>query len=166
MFDLKPDAPAEVRGEFKPIATNVPGVQICEHLPRTAKWMHKAALVRSRQPQGRLPQLPAELHRLRSSRCPTSTRATPTRRAWARCASTCGSGRGELPDYVYMPCWLGWGQAFRRAGPYAGFLGQRYDPLTTECSPYADPGDDPDARQAGDRPRRAAAAEQPRSTPT
>ena len=33
-FDLKPNAPAEVRGEFKPIATNVPGIQICEHLPK------------------------------------------------------------------------------------------------------------------------------------
>src|SRR4051812_22800507 len=33
-YDLKPDAPAEFRGEFKPIATNVPGVQICEHFPR------------------------------------------------------------------------------------------------------------------------------------
>src|SRR5690348_154531 len=33
MVDLKPDAPAEVRGEFKPIATNLPGVRICEHLP-------------------------------------------------------------------------------------------------------------------------------------
>jgi Protein of unknown function (DUF1501) len=37
-----------------------------------------------------------------------------------------------------MPCWLGWGQVFRRAGPYAGFLGQRYNPLTTECQPYGD----------------------------
>src|SRR5207248_6288564 len=34
MFDLKPNAPAEIRGEFKPIATNVPGIQICEHLPQ------------------------------------------------------------------------------------------------------------------------------------
>src|SRR5687767_10476260 len=34
MFDLKPDAPVEVRGEFKPISTSVPGIQICEHLPR------------------------------------------------------------------------------------------------------------------------------------
>src|SRR5581483_7883399 len=33
-FDLKPDAPAEIRGEFKPIATNVPGIQVGEHLPR------------------------------------------------------------------------------------------------------------------------------------
>src|SRR5437879_3331534 len=47
MFDLKPNAPAEIRGEFKPIPTSAPGVQICEHLPRLARWMHKAALVRS-----------------------------------------------------------------------------------------------------------------------
>src|SRR5688572_30619758 len=40
MFDLKPDAPAEIRGEFKPIATSVPGLQICEHLPNTARLMH------------------------------------------------------------------------------------------------------------------------------
>src|SRR5947208_4908716 len=36
MVDLKPDAPVEIRGEFKPSATNVPGIQICEHLPRLA----------------------------------------------------------------------------------------------------------------------------------
>jgi hypothetical protein len=47
-------------------------------------------------------------------------------------------GHGDFPAYVYMPCWLGWGQVFRRAGPYAGFLGKRYDPLTTECQPYGD----------------------------
>jgi hypothetical protein len=46
----------------------------------------------------------------------------------------------DLPDYVYMPCYLGWGQSIRRPGPYAGFLGQRYDPLFTECQPYIDPG--------------------------
>ena len=47
MYDLKPNAPAEVRGEFKPIATNVPGIQIGEHLPRQAKIMDKLAVVRS-----------------------------------------------------------------------------------------------------------------------
>src|SRR5829696_6612978 len=47
MFDLKPAAPEKIRGEFKPIATSVTGVQVCEHLPRTARWMHKVALVRS-----------------------------------------------------------------------------------------------------------------------
>jgi uncharacterized protein (DUF1501 family) len=46
-FDLKPDAPAEFRGEFKPIATNVNGVQIGEHLPRLARHMDKLSLIRS-----------------------------------------------------------------------------------------------------------------------
>jgi hypothetical protein len=47
MYDLKPDAPAEVRGEFKPIDTNVPGIRIGEHLPKQAKVMDKLAIVRS-----------------------------------------------------------------------------------------------------------------------
>ncbi|MFN4260018.1 MAG: DUF1501 domain-containing protein [Gemmataceae bacterium] len=46
-FDLKPNAPAEVRGEFRPIATNVPGIHIGEHLPRLAEIMDKMVLVRS-----------------------------------------------------------------------------------------------------------------------
>jgi hypothetical protein len=46
-FDLKPQAPAEFRGEFKPIPTNLPGVQVCEHLPRLAKGMDRLALIRS-----------------------------------------------------------------------------------------------------------------------
>jgi hypothetical protein len=47
MFDLKMDAPSEVRGEFKPIETNVSGIQICEHLPKVAKLMDKMAIIRS-----------------------------------------------------------------------------------------------------------------------
>jgi hypothetical protein len=47
MVDLKPDAPSEVRGEFKPIKTNVNGVQICELLPRLAKMTDRLAIVRS-----------------------------------------------------------------------------------------------------------------------
>lgn len=47
MYDLKPHAPAEVRGEFQPIATNVPGIQICEHLPRLARIMDKLVPIRS-----------------------------------------------------------------------------------------------------------------------
>ncbi len=46
-FDLKPGAPAGIRGDFKPIATRVPGVHICEHLPRIASLMDKAAVIRS-----------------------------------------------------------------------------------------------------------------------
>lgn len=46
-FDLKPDAPSEYRGDFKPIPTNVPGIAISEHLPRLAKLADKFALIRS-----------------------------------------------------------------------------------------------------------------------
>src|SRR3954453_7287881 len=47
MVDLKPDAPAEIRGEFRPIATNLSGVRICEHLPRLARMMDRVAVIRS-----------------------------------------------------------------------------------------------------------------------
>src|SRR5262245_19451834 len=46
-LDLKPDAPAEIRGEFKPIATRIPGTQICEHLPLLAERADRFAIVRS-----------------------------------------------------------------------------------------------------------------------
>ena len=45
-FDLKPDAPAEYRGTFNPIKTNVPGISLCEHLPNLAKCTDKFAIVR------------------------------------------------------------------------------------------------------------------------
>jgi hypothetical protein len=77
MYDLKPDAPAEVRGEFKPIKTNVPGIEICELMPRLAGMMDRLVPIRSlvgatgdhysfqcmtgrshrRQPQGGWPEL-------------------------------------------------------------------------------------------------------------
>ena len=47
MWDMKPEAPAEVRGEFKPIATTVPGIQMCEHLPRVARQAHHVTLIRT-----------------------------------------------------------------------------------------------------------------------
>ena len=47
MYDLKPDAPVEIRGEFRPIDTTVPGIQICEHLPKLASIMDKLVPLRS-----------------------------------------------------------------------------------------------------------------------
>jgi hypothetical protein len=47
MFDLKPGAPEGIRGEFRPIPTNVPGLDICEHMPRLARMMDRFALIRS-----------------------------------------------------------------------------------------------------------------------
>src|SRR5262245_13436392 len=46
-FDLKPDAPAEVRGDFRPIATRIQGVQICEHFSRLAQHTDKVCIIRS-----------------------------------------------------------------------------------------------------------------------
>src|SRR5262249_51717194 len=46
-FDMKPAAPAEIRGEFRPIASSVPGLEVCEHLPRVARLMDRVCLVRS-----------------------------------------------------------------------------------------------------------------------
>jgi hypothetical protein len=142
MWDLKPNAPTEVRGEFKPIATSAPGIQICEHLPNMAKWMHRAAIVRSVN------------HRAGCHNCLPSYTGDEVPRPDQHprdtdppsMGSVCeflNQRQGDFPAYIYMPCWLGWGQAFRRAGPYAGFLGKRYDALTTECLPYADKGAKP-----------------------
>jgi hypothetical protein len=47
MYDMKPDAPSEIRGEFRPIRTNVPGLDICEHMPRMAGIMDKCVVLRS-----------------------------------------------------------------------------------------------------------------------
>src|SRR5262249_59100898 len=49
-----------------------------------------------------------------------------------------GKKPGNLPSYVYLPCPLGWGQHKRKPGPGGGFLGQRFDPLTTECTAFVD----------------------------
>ncbi len=84
MFDMKMDAPAEIRGEFKPINTNVPGIEICEHFPRMAAMMDKFTILRSivgatgdhyafqchtgrphqRQPQGGWPSMGSTLSKL------------------------------------------------------------------------------------------------------
>ncbi len=144
MFDLKPEAPAEVRSQFQPISTTVPGLQICEHLPQTAEWMHKTALVRSvTHHAGCHNTLPtysgyevmvADNTITKDSYPPSMGSVCEYIRAQE------GRDRGGLPDYVYMPNYLGWGQGIKRAGPYGGFLGHRFDALTTECDPVLAPG--------------------------
>jgi len=139
MIDLKPNAPSEIRGEFSPIATNVTGIRIGEHLPRMSKWMHKIALVRSLVHRAGCHNTLPSYTGLEQLLDNTNTRDTYPPSMGSVC-EWLRQGQRELPDYVYMPCYLGWGQAIRRPGPYAGFLGQRYDPLYTECQPYRAPG--------------------------
>jgi hypothetical protein len=138
MFDLKPDAPDDIRGEFKPISSNVPGIQLGELLPKSANWMHKSAIVRTvnhkagcHNPMPSLTGYPEPLPSIGvvQDALPPSI------------GSVCeylNQDRGALPGYVHMPCMLGWGQHIRRAGPYGGFLGRQYDPLFTECEPTSE----------------------------
>lgn len=138
MYDMKPNAPSEIRGEFRPIATTAQGIEVCEHLPSFARWMNRSAVVRSLSHRGGchnpLPSysgydLPLDNIVTTKSSYPPSM------------GSVCeyvNGGRVDQPAYIYMPCYLGWGQSIRRPGPYGGFLGARFDPLFTECTPYVD----------------------------
>jgi hypothetical protein len=140
MFDMKPQAPVEVRGEFRPIASNVPGIQICEHLPRTARWMHRCAIVRSvNHKAGCHNTLPT----FTGYEVPISDISNANPNHPPSMGSVCEylkRGPSDLPAYVCLPNYLAWGEAARRPGIYAGFLGQRYDPLLSECDPTLDPG--------------------------
>lgn len=138
MFDLKPNAPDGVGGEFKPIATSAAGVEIGELLPLTSRWMHKAAVVRSVYHNGgchkNLPMytgfdvnLPDE--EFRDSDPPSMGSV---------CAYLNRDVARALPTYAYLPCPLGWGELRKKAGPHGGFLGRRYDPFCTECTAYVD----------------------------
>lgn len=138
MYDLKPDAPAAVRGEFNPIETSAPGVQICELLPLTAQWMHKSAIVRSvNHKAGCHNTLPSYTGFELPIPDIVNTKDTYPPSMGSVCEYL-GLGQNGQPAYVYMPCYLGWGQNIRRPGPYGGFLGQSCDPLFTECEPYVD----------------------------
>jgi hypothetical protein len=140
MFDLKPAAPAEIRGEFKPIATNVPGIQICEHLPRTARWIHRCAIVRSvHHRAGCHNTLPS----FTGSEQPVDVNDPIPKDSFPpSMGSVCEYLKPpqiDLPHYVALPSYLGWGFALKRPGPWGGFLGKRYDPLCSECKPAIDP---------------------------
>ena len=143
MYDMKPDAPSEVRGDFKPIATTAAGVEVCELLPQTAKWMHKAAVVRSvNHRAGCHNTLPSYT----GYEVPLDNISTTKASYPPSMGSICEylNQDPSLPAYVYLPCYLGWGQSIRRPGPYAGFLGKRFDPLYSQCRPYVDnPPDKP-----------------------
>ena len=140
MWDLKPSAPTEIRGEFKPIATSVPGIQICEHLPQTAKWMHKAAILRSvNHRAGCHNTLPS----FTGSEQPVDVNELIPRDSYppgmgAVCESLKPAGI-DLPHYAALPTVLGWGFAIDRPGPHGGFLGKKCDPLWSVADPKIDP---------------------------
>lgn len=135
MFDMKPHAAAEISGEFNPIATSLPGLFICEHLPRLSQWMHRGTLIRTFS------------HMFNShDPLPFMTGFTDDKPA-AQAMPTdppdigavtqyLGLGPRDLPGAVCLPCFPGSGQkGHRRRGPYGGFLGKQYDPVFTLCKP-------------------------------
>src|SRR5437016_5839339 len=135
MFDLKPAAPTNIRGEFKPIASNVPGMDVCELLPRTARWMHRAAVVRSvNHKAGCHNPLPSYSGWEVALPDITSTKDTYPPSMGSVCEYL-RKEKDDLPAYIYLPNYAGAGNAggtVRYPGPYAGFLGTRYDPLFSE----------------------------------
>jgi hypothetical protein len=139
MFDMKPEAPVEIRGEFQPIVTSLGGVQICEHLPKLARMMHQTTLIRtlthgynSHNPYALLTGFAGG-----NDRENYFAKATDHPSMGSVCQYL-GVMRGDLPGYVCMPAHPGYSQALRRAGPYGGYLGAQYDPLVTFCEPTLD----------------------------
>jgi hypothetical protein len=115
-WDLKPDAPIEYRGEFKPIPTNVPGIQICEHLPYTAKQADKFTILRSLH--SRENNHERAINYLLTGYLPLSTLEFPSMGSVV--SKELGPKNG-LPAYVAVP------NTFPSYG--AGYLGGEYNPF-------------------------------------
>ena len=136
-FDMKPDGPAEIKGEFKPIDTNVPGLQFCEHLPRLAAHADKLAVVRSLAH-------PETNHLLATHRVLTGT-AIPggkfdqvaSRNDWPDYAGGLDYLRPRndgVPTGVNLPTFLVEGP-LSWPGQHAGFLGPKHDPWQVRQDP-------------------------------
>ena len=121
-FDLKPDAPTEIRGKFKPIETNVPGIQISEHLPKLAACADKYAILR-----GVSHTLAA--HRLGSEYVNTGSRplASLEYPSYGAVVSKELPTASDIPPFVAIP----------RGNQRSGFLGIQYAPLNTGNVPVA-----------------------------
>lgn len=120
MFDLKPEAPEEFRGEFKPIKTNVPGVEICEHLPKLAQCADKYAVLR-----GVSHTIAA--HDLGTQYLNTGNRPLPSLQfpGFGAVVSKELQSPSDLPGFVAIP----------NTPQRAGYLGVQYAPLATNASP-------------------------------
>jgi hypothetical protein len=129
-FDMKPNAPAEVRGEFKPVPSSAPGISVCELLPRTAKVMDKVTLVRSLHHQmknhnsagyysltGHAP--PVEDQRLRDT--------LDLYPAYGSVVDKLAPAKAGVPTFVAYPHVVRDGSV--TPGQHASFLGKTYDPL-------------------------------------
>ena len=140
-LDPKPDAPAEVRGEFAPISTTVPGVQVCEHLPLFAKQINRWAIVRTLAHR--------EHNHLLATHVALTGRPTPvarggsdldrveTRNDFPNFASALDFIRPRtdgIPSGVSLPNYLIEGP-LTWPGQHAGFLGAKHDPWQINGDP-------------------------------
>ena len=130
-YDLKPHAPAEIRGEFREIPTNVPGIRICEHLPLQAAVMDKLAIVRtvSHTNSSHLPSSHLiQTGYLGNPAIQPGTNEHPS--TGSITARIRGTSRAAMPAYVAVPR----PQAFA----LASYLGPACNPFTTEIDPNAE----------------------------
>jgi uncharacterized protein (DUF1501 family) len=127
-FDLKPDAPSEYRGEFRPIATNVPGIQISEHLPRLARLADKYVLLRSLHHDS--PGHVNSTHSLLTGYPGELVEMPPYRPkypdCWAVAHKVLGERRPGMPPHIVLPL-------MRYQG--AAYLGSSLDPLKVRGDP-------------------------------
>jgi len=135
-WDLKPDAVAEIRGEFNPIATTVPGLSICEHLPLLAQRAHRFNLLRS--VHHATPNHEAGIHWVLTGYnypgANTTTRNRNIKPAMGSIvAKVLGPSRPGLPPYICVPDKGQLGDRIRYAS--AHFLGIAYDPFETGKTP-------------------------------
>jgi hypothetical protein len=141
LWDMKPQAPAEIRGEFQPVATRVPGIDLCEHLPRLATQIDKVCLVRSMTHDMNV-HGPA-CSEMYSGRPyfgpPTTDQASP--QDWPSTASLVSRYLprfGPLPASIVLPWYSQFdGQDKRIAGQTGGRMGEEFNPFLVMGDPSA-----------------------------
>lgn len=139
-FDPKPDQPAEIRGEFRPIATSAVGIQFGEHLPLLARQAERLAVVRSVGFDGKLGNhSPACYHMLtgREPQGEAAVLAPPTRNDQPTMGSVAALARptpAAIPAFVMVPDVL-IENVFLTPGQFAGWLGSRYEAFCLRSDP-------------------------------
>jgi len=137
LWDMKPQAPAEIRGEFNPVTTNVAGIDICEHLPTLARAMDKICLLRSMTHRMNV-HGPAcsEIFTGREYFGPPITDQARPEDWPSLSAMTARHGRSliGLPASVVLPWYLQFpGQSLRIAGQTGGRMGEQYNGMLLEA---------------------------------
>ena len=140
IWDLKPHAPAEVRGEFRPIASNVPGILLGEHVPRVAQQAHHLALVRSVSHPDNTHTVAMHymLTGVRHARPSANPQNEPTDfPTFGGVLQKLRPGRGSLPAGISLNAPANQVSANNHIFPgfFAGFLGSAYDPLFVSQDP-------------------------------